>query len=137
MVIVTPFDQHFLEAAQDTGISTDQRPLAAEEAGSETPIPFPISQPMRYPVGLSAKELARLRAEAHTPQQPYNPRDSTCTVSRPTPSPTAVDESGGVALPYETQRLHSEVESLRREMERLRGGGLGITAPPSYTEGNG
>lgn len=135
MVMVTPFDQDFLEAAQDTGNSTDQRPLAAEEAGSETPIPFPISQPMSHPVGLSAKELARLRAEVHT-QQSYNSRGATRRVSQPTFSPAPVAGTGGAALPYETQRLHSEVESLRREMERLRGGGLGITAPPSYTEGN-
>ena len=36
----------------------------------------------------------------------------------------------------DTQRLHSEVESLRREMERLRAQGLIIEAPPSYTDGD-
>jgi hypothetical protein len=49
-------------------------------------------------------------------------------------SPTAVAETGEVALPFD--RLHSEVESLRREMEHLRVEGFIIAAPPSYTEGD-
>jgi hypothetical protein len=97
----------------------------------------PISQSVApIPVGLSGKELARLRRVPLTSQQPNNPRGSTSNVSRTTPFPTAIAETGGAAFPSDTRRLHSEVESLRREMEQLRAEGLVITAPPSYTEGN-
>lgn len=133
MVVVTPFVQDCLEAAQDTGITTDQRPSAAEEAGAERPILLPISRPMRPPVGFSAKELARLRslAEIPTSQQPVNRQGLTSSVPRHTSSLT-VAEIGGAALPFETQRqlVHSsEIESL---LERLRAGGIVFAAPPSY-----
>ncbi|KAF8497612.1 hypothetical protein F5888DRAFT_1923669 [Russula emetica] len=117
---VTPFDPNVPEATQDAGIMTEGQPAVAT-----------------VPVGLSDKELARLRAEVLTSQQPDNPQDSTSNVSRPTFSPVAVAETGGEALPYDTRRLHSEVESLRREMERLRAEGLVNAVPPSYTEGGG
>jgi hypothetical protein len=58
--------------------------------------------------------------------------------SQSTSSPAnAVTESGEATSPYDTRRLHSEVESLRREMEQLRTEGLIIEAPPSHTEGDG
>ncbi|KAF8491806.1 hypothetical protein F5888DRAFT_1733240 [Russula emetica] len=127
---VTPFNPNFPEATQDSmaGITTEQQP---------------ISQPMApVPVGLSGKELARLRTEVLTSQQADNPRGrgSGSNVPQLTLSPTAVRvaETGEAALPSDTRRLHSEVESLRREMERFRAEGLAIAAPPSYsTQGDG
>jgi hypothetical protein len=145
---VTPFYYpDFPEATQDTGITAELRPYITEEPGAETvvlrrlssssPILLPISRPVApVPVGLSDKELALLRAEALISQQPDEPRDSTSNVPWSTLSPTAVAETGGAVLPSDTRRLHSEVESLRREMERLRAEGLVISAPPSYMEGN-
>ena len=94
------------------------------------------------PVGLSSKELARLRAEALTsgPQRQSNESGpSAPNMSRSTSSPAnVVSESGREDPPIDTRRLHSEVESLRREMERLRAEGVIIVegAPPSYTDGD-
>lgn len=154
---MTPFDPDFYEGhgAQNTGITTAQRPFATEGPGAEavtfrrlfssSPIVLPISRPMRPPVGLSDKEVARLRrnlcalAEIPTPQQPCdNPQDSTWSVSRHTSSLNVTEISGlRAGLPYETRRqlIHfSEIESLP---ERLRVGGIVFEAPPSYyTEGN-
>jgi hypothetical protein len=39
-----------------------------------------------------------------------------------------------VALPFD--KLHSEVEALRQETEKLRAEGSVIAAPPSYTTGD-
>ena len=147
-IIVTSFDPDFPGATQDSGITTVQQPFVTEETGAETvplsrlsslpPTLLSISRPVApVPVGLSDKELALLRAEALTSQQPDNPLDSTSNVSWSTFSPAAVAKTGGAALPSNTRGLHSEVESLRREMEQLRAEGLVIAAPPSYTEGNG
>lgn len=148
-MIVTPFYRDFPDATQGTRITTEQQPFVTEGPGAETValrrLPFsPPTLPMSRPVapvaaGLSDKELALLRAGALTSQQPDNPRDLTSDMPWSPFSPTAVAETGGEseALPSDTRRLHSEVESLRREMERLRAEGLAIAAPPSYTEGNG
>ncbi len=145
--VVTPFYPDFPESTQDTGITTELQPFITEEPGAETgalrhlssspPILLPISRPVApVAVGLSDKELALLRAEALTSQKPDKPRDATSNVPWSTFSPIAVAETGGAALPSDTRRLHSEVESLRREMEQLRAEGLAIAAPPSYMEGD-
>lgn len=145
-MIVTPFYRDFPEATRGSGIATEQRPFITEESSAETvalrrlsssPAILPISRPAPVAVGLSDKELALFRAEALTSQRPDNSRDLTSDVPWSTFSSTVVAETGGEALPSDTRRLHSEVESLRREMERLRAEGLAIAAPPSYTEGNG
>jgi hypothetical protein len=102
---------------------------------------LPLSQPVEpVPAGLSAKEIARLRAQTLSPQVPQPSHDpSTSNVPQSTLSPNAVNESGGETPPYDFRRLvHTEVESLvRREMERHRAEGLETVAPPSYTEGDG
>jgi hypothetical protein len=119
-LIVTLFEPHSYEAVQDSRIRAEQRPLVTEEPEAEM-------------VALHRLSSTRLRAEKLTSQQADNPRGPTSNVSRSTFSPTAVAETGGAALPYDTQRL---VESLRRENEQLRAERLVSTAPPSYTEGN-
>ena len=109
---------------------------------STPPTVLPRSRPVAsVPAGLSGKAVARLRAEAlasgSSPRQSYN--GSSPNVSRPesTSSPeNAVAESGEATSSFDTRRLHSEVESLRREMERLRAEGVVIEAPPGYTEGD-
>jgi hypothetical protein len=118
----------------------EQQPLVSEEAGAEMVALHGLSPsvPRSGPVapliaGLSSKEVARLRAEALSPQASHNRSTSNGQI---TPSSSAGTEPSGAASSYDPQRLHSEVESLRREMERLRTEGLVVEAPPSYTEGD-
>ncbi|KAF8497613.1 hypothetical protein F5888DRAFT_1699443, partial [Russula emetica] len=123
---ITVTHPNFSEATRDSGITTEQQPISRPV----TPVP----------VGLSDKELARLRTAPLTSQQADNSRGEASNAPQLTLSPTAVRaaETGGAALPSDTQRLHSEVELLRWEMERLRASAEGsvFAAPPSYTEGN-
>ncbi len=147
--IVTPFDPFYYETMRDSGIVAEQQPLVTEEAeadmvalhhlSSTPPTGLPLLQPRAsVPIGLSDKEIARLRAEGFNSQQTHNLGASASDVSQYTGMsfPNAVTESR--EAPYDPQRLHSEVESLvRREMERLHAEGLGVGAPPSYTEGDG
>jgi len=149
---VTPFDLNSFEATQDSEISTDQWPLvtgdreaemvALHNLSSSPPTVLPRSRPVApIPAGLTSKEIARIRAQALSSQQSHN--HSTSNLSRSTTSPNTVTElSSGAASSYNTQRLHTEVESaVRREMERLRTEMLPVVldsepeAPPSYTEG--
>ena len=120
MMVVTPFNLNSSGATLDPGISAELPP--------EQQLLIRDSRA----VGLSDKEIARLRAEAlNSPQ----PRVSASNISQPTSPPNAITESG--ESPYDTRRLHSEFETLRREVERLRADGLVVTAPPSYAEGDG
>ena len=48
-------------------------------------------------------------------------------------SSLTVTETGGAALPYDTQRLHSEVKLMWWEMEQLCAEGHIFVAPLSYT----
>jgi hypothetical protein len=145
---VTPFDPNSFEATQDSGDSTDQRSFVTEDPDAEMvalqllslsstpPAVLPRSRTVApIPVGLTSKEIARLRAEALSSQQSHN--HSTSNLSRSTSSPNPVTEtSSGATSSHNNRRLHTEVESLvRREMERLRTQGLVLEAPPSYTEG--
>ena len=127
-VITTPFNPIASEAT-----------LPVDRPAENLVEQFPLSQPVApVPAGLSAKEIARLRAQTLRPESSHGP--STSDVSQSTPSPpNAVNESGGETSPYDFRRLiHSEVESLvRREMERHRAEGVETAAPPSYTEGDG
>jgi hypothetical protein len=142
----TPFDPYSYEAAQDSILLAEQQPLVSDEPDAEmvilhrlssTPLTaFPLPQPgTPVPVGLSDKEIARLRAEGFNSQQPHNLGASPSNVSESTSSPDAVPEPR--EAPFDPRRLHSEVESLvRREMERLHAEGLVIGAPPSYRAGD-
>ena len=145
-LIVTPFDPNSSGTTRDSGISAGQQPVAigGPEAGmvalqhlSSPPAVLPLSSPVApVPVGLSDKELARLRAEALRSPPSRHLRISSSNAFQFTSSPNAVPESR--EAPYDPRRLHSEVESLvRQEMERLHSEGLVIRAPPSYREGDG
>ena len=144
-VMVTPFNPVPFEATVDSGTWTEQHLLVSEDRDAEIvplhdgfampPSVLPRSRPAApVPAGVSDKEIARLRAEALSSQQSHN--RSTSNVSHSTSSRTAVSGLSGATSSYDALRLHSEVESLRREMEQLRTEGLAIGAPPSYTEGD-
>jgi hypothetical protein len=157
-VIVTPFDPNSYSSEEITQGSSnltraEQQPLMATEGPegemvalhrlSQTSTPpnvLPRSRPVApVPAGLSGKEVARLRAEAlaggGSPRQSRNGSSPNVSHSEPTSSPeNAFTESGEATSSVDTRRLHSEVESLRREMERLRAEGVIIEAPPGYTE---
>jgi hypothetical protein len=111
--------------------------VALNRLSSMPPKPRPFPQPETpVPVGLSDKEIARLRVEGFDSQQSRNLGVSSSDVIQSTSSPNGVPESR--EAPYDPRRLHSEVESLvRREMERIHAEGLVNGAPPSYTEGEG
>ena len=99
------------------------------------------------PIGLSAKELARLRAETLRSQQiPVHHDESIepqqfepVTVTAPpvvTTDSTDSDsesEQDAAIPPSENRELRTVVESLQREVQRLRE--ERFDAPPSYTEG--
>ena len=95
------------------------------------------------PIGLSAKELARLRAETLRSQQIQVPNESiepqqfepvTATVPVVTTDSTDSESEQDTAIPpSETRELRTVVESLQREVQRLRA--ERFDAPPSYTEG--
>jgi len=111
--------------------------VALNRLSSMSPKPRPFLQPgTPVPVGLSDKEIARLRVEGFDSQQSRNPGVLSSDVIQSTSSPNAIPESR--EAPYDPRRLHSEVETLvRQEMERLHAEGLVNGAPPSYTEGEG
>ena len=154
---VTPFDPNSYSSEEITqnsrGSRTEQQPLISTEdpegemvalhhlsSGSSPPAAVLRSRPAEpVPASLSGKELARLRAEALASgsQQQFRNLPIPIVSQQSTSSPaSAVTESGEAGSSFDPQRLQSEVESLRREMERLRGEGVIMEAPPSYTDGD-
>jgi hypothetical protein len=142
---VPPEQQPLVDDNPDTGMVTPHRRSSSSfshRLSSSSPTILPLPQPVEpVPVGLSDKEIARLRAQTLGPgfQQPQ----TRSNVSQPetTSSANAAIEYGEASSSYETRRLQSEVESLRREMDRLREierlrAEVVTEAPPSYTEGD-
>ena len=87
-----------------------------------TPLDLPM--PSSFPVGLSGKELARLRAESsHSPLTSPDALPSG-------PLLTATTERNADTSSSEARRLQSEVESLRREMQQIRA--EIFESPPGY-----
>ena len=146
-IIVSPFGPNSFDANRDSGISAEQQPLvigdpeaemvALHRLSSSPPAVLPLlRQVAPVPVGLSDKEMARLRAEALGSPQPHNFRISALNVSQSTLPLNAFTASESGESASDTRRLHSEFESLRREVERLREEGFVVGAPPSYAEGD-
>ena len=101
--------------------------------------PFSSSEPTispiaaSIPVGLTGKELARLRSAPTSSHA-----RSSSSGSQPTSPPTISSADQTMATPtLETRRLQTEVESLRREMQQLRVRAERFEAPPSYGDGGG
>jgi len=149
LALITPFEPIPLSEASSRNNSAtwaEQRQLVFDppEAGiipephdlSSAPPPVPPSPNVRpvapVTVGLSGKELARLRAEGRNAQQTIP--SSLSNEPRPTSSSAIVVEQGGATSTFEAQRLQSVVESLQREMQQLRT--ERFEAPPSYTSGD-
>ena len=78
---------------------------------------------------MSGKELARLRS---TPMlSPPSHTRTSSNGSQPTFTPTiSTTDQTTLARAPDTQRLQTEVETLRREMQELRA--VTFDAPPSY-----
>ena len=146
-MIVSPFDPNAFDGHQGSGISMEQQqPLVIGDPEAEmvafhrlSSSPYAVLPLLRQvapvPSGLSDKELARLRAGALISPQPHDFRISALNMSQSTSPLNTFTESGESSL--DTRRLHSEFESLRQEVERLREEGFVVGAPPSYAEGDG
>ena len=105
--------------------------------------PFYSSEPTlspiaaSIPIGLTGKELARLRSAPMVSTSSSHARSSS-SGSQPTSPPTISSADQATATPtLETRRLQTEVESLRREMQQLRVRAERFEAPPSYGDGGG
>jgi len=121
-------EQQQLLPESPEGMVSDPRSLSSTPA----PVLTRLRPVVPAPPGLSSKELARLRTEA---QQTYTQHSSdTAATTQSSSTPTAYTAQSGVTSPSDTRRLQSEVESLRREMQQLRGERL--EPPPSYTSGD-
>jgi uncharacterized small protein (DUF1192 family) len=125
-LIVTPFDPYTYESAQDSRILAEQQPLVAEEPNAEMialqrlssmpPTPIPLPQPETpVPVGLSDKEIARLRAEG------FNSQQSTSSLDAPIPIPLPQPET-----PVPVGLSDKEIARLRAE---------GLNSQPSHNLG--
>ncbi|KAF8273701.1 hypothetical protein EI94DRAFT_1715629 [Lactarius quietus] len=115
-------------------------PAAPLEAGTTNDGLFSTSEPMLspsqgtvpVPVGLTGKELARLRSECVPLLSPPSHAQSSPSMPQPMHLPTisATDQTMVTPTPDTSQRLQTEVESLRREMQQLRAERFEL--PPSY-----
>jgi hypothetical protein len=86
------------------------------------------------PVGLTDKELARLRSAPmlSPPTHPHSSSSGSQPASPPIISTT--DQSGATPTPN-TRILQTEMETLRREMQPLLAHAERFEAPPSYGDG--
>jgi hypothetical protein len=119
-------------------------PAALDETGSQLPSIL---------IGLSSKELARMRAEAlqsrpavtspvldeSRPQsQPPSPPSSPVVAterSAPQSSPVVETErSAATSTPLIFRTIQSQVDRMWREIQQLRAERAGSEAPPSYAE---
>jgi hypothetical protein len=134
-VTVTPFymappetmerdPESWMTGPQSQSMSLGSYDDAGASGSSSAPAPLPLSVPPMVP-GLSSKELARLRAEAlaRSSNQSHSESSGSGSVTAPT-------RQRSMASQADARGLRSEVENLRREMDRLREERL--EAPPSY-----
>ncbi|KAI9433068.1 hypothetical protein H4582DRAFT_2082873 [Lactarius indigo] len=134
-MVLTPFNPTLTGAPEPgTGPQTNWRqqpvesetvPLVHAPTPSDSPVPSPLMVPA--PVGLSSKELARLRED--------NSRSQSTDALTSGPSSAVTAEQGMATSSPEARRLQSEVEALRREMQELRV--ERFEAPPGYASENG
>jgi hypothetical protein len=150
-VEVTPFVSSHHEIAQrdsmtGTGWHQPQSGLPATvvtNADTHDPYSSPSGLhpqlPASVPVGLSDKELARIRAENLRSQSAIHtiavslPGDASGSQSPSLPA-TATEQRGSPTSQPLFRTLQSQVDRLWREMRQLRAERLGSEAPPSYAE---
>ncbi|KAF8273676.1 hypothetical protein EI94DRAFT_1167505 [Lactarius quietus] len=122
---VTPFNTT-LAAPLEAGTTSDGLFSTSE------PTLLPSQGTVPVPVGLTGKELARLRSESVPMLSPPSHTQSSPSRSQPSYPPTisTTDRNTVTPTPDTTQRLQTEVETLRREMQQLRA--ERFEPPPSY-----
>ncbi|KAH9021636.1 hypothetical protein EDB84DRAFT_1580787 [Lactarius hengduanensis] len=134
MMTVTPFNPALageapLEEGPRLGIANDG------PTSSSGPLLPPSQSVAPVPVGLTSKELARLRSTAI--RSPLTSHALTSSSGSQPSYPLHITIDTGAGSPStpipETRRLQSEMESLRREMQELRA--ERFEAPPSYGTG--
>ena len=117
----------FVKPDESTTVTPFNTTLRHASAPSDLPAPSSRSRvaspPLPPPVGLSSKELARLRQDSSRPQS---------TDALPFGSLSAATERGVTTSSSEARRLQSQVESLMREMQQLRA--ERSEAPPGYED---
>ncbi|KAH9001001.1 hypothetical protein EDB92DRAFT_1824145 [Lactarius akahatsu] len=134
-VTVTPFDPTrpiTTEVALPlAGPQTDSQQLLLHRPLSPDGSPLPLRRAVPIPVGLSDKELARLRSLANGPHsQPTEGQPSNPLLTVTTDRGELGGVTGAATSPSEAQRLRFENNFLRHEIEQLRV--ERSESPPSY-----
>jgi hypothetical protein len=96
--------------------------------------PGPLSS--LAPVGLTSKELARIRTETVHPLPAVTHSDSDESRSQPLLSPVVASELGAATSSPIIRTEESQLDRLWREIHQFLPERLRSEAPPSYTEGN-
>ena len=123
-VVMTPYNP---------GITEVVSPRVRPQADGQQQIANPLLSPsvVSIPVGLSGKELARLRSNALRPE----PTDGQPSDSSPAATADRDVLGGGAAEAApspEALSLQSEVDLLRNEVQQLRAERSESEAPPTY-----
>jgi hypothetical protein len=134
----TPFILPHLDASRG-----DPAPeAAAVNADADDHVSSPLSSG-RYsrsfpfvPVGLSAKELAQMRAETLRPQPAITPRVSGESHSQLPPSPVATTPQSVTTSSPIIQTVQPQFDRIWHEIQQLRAERFGSEPPPSYAEGD-
>ncbi|KAH8980368.1 hypothetical protein EDB86DRAFT_570097 [Lactarius hatsudake] len=134
---VTPFNATwptFTEVAPPhAGSQTDERPLVHRPSSREDS-PLPLRRVVAGHIGLSSKELARLRSLVNASRaQPTDGRPSNYLLTATTDRGEPGGEAGAAMSSSEAQRLQLENGFLRHEIQQLREEGSEL--PPSYANG--
>jgi hypothetical protein len=89
------------------------------------------------PLGLSAKRLARIRAETSRPQPAVTHPESDQTRSQTPSLPIAATVQRAPTPPSMLREMQSQFDRLRREVQQLRAERSNTEAPPSYHAAEG
>jgi hypothetical protein len=104
-------------------------------SSSTDPATYPRLSPF-VPAGLSAKMLARMRAETLRPQTPNVPPTADASMSRsPSPSVPATERRAAASPPM-FRTVQGQFDRLWREIQQLRAEIFNSEAPPSYGVGD-
>jgi hypothetical protein len=124
---LTPFIPRHLNATHG-----DQEPWME----SQEPHAGPSSS--FVPIGLSSKELARIRAETLRPRLDITHPESDESQSQSPPSPVVSSQAGlrAATSPPTIRTGQSQFDRFWREIHQVLVERLGLEAPPSYTEGD-